>query len=429
MNLFEVNQPNGWTRVGDVYEVTKKPRGTDVMSNPSIPFAPMSAIPDTGGYTPAFIQKSPSEIKSGTYFEKGDILVSKITPSFENGKQALTTELQTAFGFATTEVIPLRPWNEEQDRRFLFFYLLHPDVRQRVASRMEGTTGRQRVPTDVLLDVPFPEFDFEEQVSIANLLEVIQRLKSLETASIETANDLKRATMHTLFTRGLRGESQKETEIGPVPESWGQTTLGDLCKEPGGVIQTGPFGSQLHKDDYQETGVPVVNPTHLNAGRINHENVPRISEENAIRLGRHRLCVGDIVLARRGQIGRMALVTEYEEGWLCGTGSFLVRARQPIVHNRFLHYQLSTEPLTKWLVAHAAGAIMPNLNNVVLRLIPVFSPSVDEQSEIVTILEAIDRKIDLHRRKRTVLEELFKALLHKLMTGEIGVGEIGFGGN
>ena len=67
---------------------------------------------------------------------------------------------------------------------------------------------------------------------------------------------------------------------------------------------------------------------------------------------------------------------------------------------------------------------MPNLNNVVLRQIPVSLPSVDEQSEIVAILDAIDRKVDLHRRKRTVLEELFKALLHKLMKGEVRVGEL-----
>ena len=190
--------------------------------------------------------------------------------------------------------------------------------------------------------------------------------------SIEVAEDLKRAAMRTLFTRGLRGEAQRETEIGPMPESWGQTTLGDLCGGSGGAIQTGPFGSQLHKDDYQNTGVPVVNPTHLSAGRIDHENVPRISDENAHRLERHRLYVDDIVLARRGQIGRMARVTESEEGWLCGTGSFLVRVRQPFVDNRFLHFQLTTQSIARWLTAHAAGAIMPNLNNVVLRQIPVF---------------------------------------------------------
>ena len=164
-----------------------------------------------------------------------------------------------------------------------------------------------------------------------------------------------------------------------------------------------------------------MNPTHLNDGRIDHESVPRISNENAHRLERHRLFVNDIVVARRGQIGRMARVTESEEGWLCGTGSFLIRARQPYVDNRFLHFQLSTEPIVEWLTAHAAGAIMPNLNNVVLRQVPVFFPSVDEQADIVAILDAINRKIDLHRRKRAVLEELFKVLLHKLMTGEVRV--------
>ena len=426
MSLLDAEFAEGrqWLRLGDAYEITKKPRGLDMASLPAVPFVPMDAIPQGGTYAPDYTLRQPSEIRSGTYFERGDVLVAKITPSFENGKQALVTGLPTPFGIATTEIIPLRPHKKGQDRRLLFFYLLHPDVRHHVAERMEGATGRQRIPQDVLLDLPLPEFEPEEQTAITDSLEMIQRLRAVEMQSMEKAQALKRAAMHTLFTRGLLGEAQKETEIGPVPESWEQTTLGNLCNGLGGAIQTGPFGSQLHKDDYQETGVPVVNPTHLNAGRIDHESVPRISDENAHRLERHRLYVDDIVVARRGQIGRMARVTESEQGWLCGTGSFLIRARQPYVDNRFLHFQLSTEPIVEWLTAHAAGAIMPNLNNVVLRQIPVFFPSVDEQTDIVAILDAINRKIDLHRRKCAVLEELFKALLHKLMTGEIRVADL-----
>ena len=128
------------------------------------------------------------------------------------------------------------------------------------------------------------------------------------------------------------------------------------------------------------------------------------------------------------KLGRMAFVTDNEEGWLCGTGCFLVRVRRPFVDNRFLSQLFSTEPLVRWLSAHAAGAIMPNLNNVVLGLMPVFLPSISEQREIVAILDAIDSKIDLHRRKLAVLEELFKALLHKLMTGEIRVDELNLTG-
>ena len=168
----------------------------------------------------------------------------------------------------------------------------------------------------------------------------------------------------------------------------------------------------------------MVNPTHMDSGRIEHGNVPRVSAQNAKRLERHQLESDDIIFARRGEIGRMALVRESESGWLCGTGSFLVRVNEPMVDKRFLFYELSTKPLADWLRANAAGAIMPNLNNTVLRSIPVFLPIHEEQREIADILDAIDRKIDLHRRKRAVLEELFKALLNKLMTGEIRVEDL-----
>ena len=181
---------------------------------------------------------------------------------------------------------------------------------------------------------------------------------------------------------------------------------------------------RTHKDDYQEAGVPVVNPTHLDAGKINHNSVSRVGHQDANWIERHRLAAGDLLFARRGQIGRMALVTERESGWLCGTGCFLVRVKQPSVDNRFLAHLVSTEPVGTWLSTHAAGAIMPNLNNAVLGRTPVFLPRIAEQREAVAILEAIDRKIDLHRRKRAVPEELFKALLHNLMSGNVWADEL-----
>ena len=310
---------------------------------------------------------------------------------------------------------------------FLFYAMQLDDVSDGIAAMQTGVSYPAVRDTDVLSQaVPVPPLS--EQQEIVTALNLARSAVLSQKAREHAAMNLKRAAMRTLFTCGLRGETQKETEIGPMPGTWRHSALGTLCEGPGGAIQTGPFGSQLHKDDYQETGVPVVNPTHLNDGRIDHESVPRISDEDAHRLERHRLYVDDIVVARRGEIGRMARVTESEEGWLCGTGSFLIRARQPYVDNRFLHFQLSTEPIVEWLTAHAAGAIMPNLNNVVLRQIPVFFPSVDEQTDIVAILDAINRKIDLHRRKRAVLGELFKALLHKLMTGEMHVGELSLAG-
>ena len=323
----------------------------------------------------------------------------------------------------STAFCVLRPKLTEIDPDFLYFAMQLDGVTDEIAAMQSGASYPAVRDKDVMSQaIPVPPLSAQRK--IAGALNLVRKAQLLQIERQSAVVALKYAAMHTLFTRGLSGERQKETEIGPVPESWDETTLRELCEGLGGSIQTGPFGSQLHRDDYQETGVPVVNPTHLDTGRVNRDNVPRVSEQDASRLQRHRLAAGDLLFARRGQIGRMALVTERESGWLCGTGCFLVRVRQPLIDNRFLAYLFSTEPLVAWLSAHAAGAIMPNLNNVTLGRTPVFSPAISEQREVVAILDAIDRKADLHRRRRAVLEELFKALLHKLMTGEIRIHDL-----
>ena len=168
----------------------------------------------------------------------------------------------------------------------------------------------------------------------------------------------------------------------------------------------------------------MVNPTHLAGNRINHENVPHVSEEVAQRLGKHRLRQLDILFARQGEIGRQGLVTESQETWLCGTGCFLVRASKPFLDNRFLALYFATEPLVKWLYSHAAGAIMPNLNNSVMRRLPVFYPPLEIQHTIIEVFTSIDEKAGAATRKRAALQDLFRTLLHELMTAKTRVVSI-----
>ena len=129
------------------------------------------------------------------------------------------------------------------DQRLLFFYLLHPDIRHHVAERMEGTTGRQRVPKDVILELPFPEFEPEEQSAISDSLEMIQRLMITEIKSEQIAIALKNATMRTLFTRGLKDEPKKETEIGPMPKSWELASIGNVFEIEQGLSLKGNLAS------------------------------------------------------------------------------------------------------------------------------------------------------------------------------------------
>jgi type I restriction enzyme S subunit len=89
---------------------------------------------------------------------------------------------------------------------------------------------------------------------------------------------------------------------------WQEMTLGEVCDAVHGLIQTGPFGSQLHQSDYSEHGVPVVMPKDIVGGRISSETVARVSSDHVDRLSRHKLSSGDIVYGRRGDIGRQALI-------------------------------------------------------------------------------------------------------------------------
>jgi type I restriction enzyme, S subunit len=263
-----------------------------------------------------------------------------------------------------------------------------------------------------------------EQRKIAAVLVKIQRAVEVQDAILANVRELKKSMMNRLFTHGLWDEKLKQTEIGKMPVSWEIVKLGDLAKENGGAIQTGPFGSQLHAYDYIKDGIPVVNPTHMAENRINHDELPSVSVETATRLSRHAVKTGDILFARRGEIGRHGFVTNSENGWLCGTGCFLVRINSKRADNQYLSYLFDTEYYTKWLVAHAAGVIMPNLNNSVLEKIPVKVPRIEEQQEIVRCFRFVNEKIAVHESKKAALQDLFKTTLNQLMTGAVRVADL-----
>lgn len=128
-----------------MYLFTKKPRDLKFDEYESIPFVPMDLVPIGKLSFGDFILKKPSEFSSGTYFETGDLLLAKITPSFENGKQGIIPELPHGFGVATTEVIPIKEIPQVSNIHFLAYFLLRDDIRSSLAGKMEGSTGRQRL--------------------------------------------------------------------------------------------------------------------------------------------------------------------------------------------------------------------------------------------------------------------------------------------
>jgi type I restriction enzyme S subunit len=197
---------------------------------------------------------------------------------------------------------------------------------------------------------------------------------------------------------------------GEVPAGWEFTTLGALCERGGGSIQTGPFGSQLHASDYVPVGIPSVMPVNIGDNRIVEDGIMRIREADAVRLARHRLQAGDIVYSRRGDVERRALVRTGQEGWLCGTGCLKVRLGTGIVDPLYASLYLGHPAIRQWIVQHAVGATMPNLNTEIMAAIPFAVPPLPEQKRIAHILGALDDKIELNRRMNATLEGISRAI-------------------
>jgi type I restriction enzyme S subunit len=192
---------------------------------------------------------------------------------------------------------------------------------------------------------------------------------------------------------------------------WSIETLGQLVDAAGGVIRTGPFGSQLHRHEYVEDGeVAVVMPKDMIDGRIASNSIARIDRDTAARLGEHLLRPADIVLARRGDIGRAAWVYPSDGAVLCGTGSMRIHIPDGKVAPRYLHYFLQAGGAAEWLQGQAVGATMPNLNADIVRGLPVRYPNPKTQKKIIGILDSIDELIENNRRGIALLDRMAQAI-------------------
>lgn len=190
-------------------------------------------------------------------------------------------------------------------------------------------------------------------------------------------------------------------------KGWIKSTIGEICDAGGGRVKTGPFGSQLHQSDYQETGTPVVMPANIINGKIDRSRIARVSESHVDRLHMHKLSKGDIIYGRRGDIGRQALIGDYNTGWLCGTGCFRITLGNAPVLPEFLHIYLQLPEIIGWIYNQAIGATMPNLNTDILRRVPVWYPeNKDEQRKIASVVFACDDLIDSNKRRIELLEKM-----------------------
>ena len=186
-------------------------------------------------------------------------------------------------------------------------------------------------------------------------------------------------------------------------------SLGNLCSSGGG-IQTGPFGSQLHKRDYVPVGTPIITVEHLGDNRITHSDLPRVSDHDRDRLSKYMLRRGDIVFSRVGSVDRRGLVREAEEGWLFSGRCLRIRPDAKKVLPAYLSYYFGLPQFQEYIRSIAVGATMPSLNTRILSDVLIAYPAIPEQRTIAQVLGTLDDKIELNRRMNETLEEMARSL-------------------
>lgn len=196
----------------------------------------------------------------------------------------------------------------------------------------------------------------------------------------------------------------------PLLQNWEVLPLGEVCRRGGGNVQTGPFGSQLHASDYVLDGIPSVMPQNIGDNQILDTGIARITQEDADRLAKYRMREGDIVYSRRGDVERRALVRSSEDGWLCGTGCLRIRFGDGVVYPKYAAHYLGHPSVREWIVRHAHGATMPNLNTTILSELPFVLPPWSIQVLIGDAIEAYDKKLDFNRRINQTLEAMAQAI-------------------
>lgn len=267
-----------------------------------------------------------------------------------------------------------------------------------------------------LAELPMALPPLSEQKKIAHILSTVQRAIEAQERIIQTTTDLKKALMHKLFTEGLRNEPQKQTEIGPVPESWEVVPLSDVCR-----FQSGGTPSKKNAAFWEGT-IPWVSPKDMKRPRL-ADVEDHISQE-ALESGSKLAPAGSVFIVVRGMILAKTVPVALAEVPMAINQDMKAIVPGPKLRSDFLLYALEAlrENLFKKVGRSGHGTCTLMGHEVAAFKIPL--PDLAAQDEIASAIQSLERKKELHDEKRKQLQDLFRTLLHELMTAKTRVHEL-----
>ena len=313
-----------------------------------------------------------------------------------------------------------------------YYYHLFEKVKPELVRRASGTTFLE-ISGAEFGSIKLPSPSPEEKLKIAELLDTLDTAIRQTEAIVDKLKQVKQGLLHDLLTRGVDANGElrpsyeqapelyKDSPLGWVPKDWEIVTLGQIASRSSGILQTGPFGSQLHAHEYVADGVPVVMPQAMIDGRLSVQQIARITTRKAVALSRHRVIPNDIVFSRRGDLSRCVAIEDEHTGWLCGTGCLLARLPKKEINGFWLALVYQQPGVQSQVLGRAVGSTMANLNTAILAELTIARPIVDEQNEITLRLKATTLRMNQELADLAKLRQQKIGLMDDLLTGRVRV--------
>ena len=377
----------------------------DVSAVSNASFKITNAAPTLGSDAPSRARKA---------IQTDDVLFATIRPTL---KRIALVPPECNGAIASTGYCVLRCDKTKAEPGFLYSFLITDHFNARMAGLERGASYPAVRDSDVTASwIPLPPLP--EQKKIAEILSTVQRAIEEQERIIQTTTEMKKALMQKLFTEGLRNEPKKQTEIGPIPESWEVVPLERAA-------ESFQYGTSV-KCGYDVQGKPVLRIPNVVGGAVDIDDL-KFGKPKPSEIGNLRLQSGDLLFVRTNGVkenaGRCSLFEDEIED--CYFASYLIRVRLDPrrLNSSFLNEYSRTEVGTSFLsgkaIRTADGKFNINSGTLKTMLIPV--PSIHEQEEIARALALIDSKSSSARAKQSALQDLFRTLLHELMTAKTRV--------
>ena len=339
----------------------------------------------------------------GTKFKNGDTIMARITPCLENGKTAMVNILDdNEIGFGSTEYIVFRAKNNITDPYFVYYLVTSDCIRNPAIKSMVGSSGRQRVQTDVVanLSIKLPPLPIQQKIAAI--------LSSLDD-KIELNNKINTNLEQQIEALLMNYISREETS---------SAKLGDYLYIKGRIGWKG-----LKKNEYLEkSNYRIINGETLTKAGIDWNKAGYISEERYTESPEIMLQVGDILLSKDGTIGKIGYVDELELPTSVASGIFVIRNNQPdVISTTFIYYLLKSKIFDSFIIARTEGSVIPHLyqKDFMDFDFPLPSPELMNEFEKTTSPMFIQIVNNLKENKKLI--SLRDSLLPKLMNGEMEI--------